>query len=125
LKERFGFDFASSRSPRAGAVCFCILESVQYHAFGETYFLIDQKTLDIGSLITRQLNNFSGFFIFLNRTIARKVLFECFANSFNVQIVSKALNGGDTFSSVSLLNANVHLVLGRRASLIASVLKGV
>jgi hypothetical protein len=98
---------------------------VQYHAFGETYFLIDQKTLDIRSLITRQLNNLSSFFIFLNRTIARKVLFEGLANSFDVQIVSKALNGGDTFSSVSLLNANVHLVLGRRASLIARVLKGV
>ena len=101
------------------------LETVQDNILGMTNFLIHQKVLDIGSLITRKLNDFPNLFIFLDGTVAGKVLLEGLANSFNVQIISQSSHGRNTFSSVTLLDTHVNLFFGRISSLVSGVLKGV
>ena len=76
-----------------------------------TNLLIHQKLHNICPLIPTQLNNFPvGFFVFLNGTIARKILLESLANSLNVQIVRQTRHGGDTLATVTLLDAHVHFI---------------
>mmetsp|Transcript_31297 Transcript_31297/g.91261 ORF Transcript_31297/g.91261 Transcript_31297/m.91261 type:complete len:103 (+) Transcript_31297:95-403(+) len=90
-----------------------------------TDFLIYQKVLHVGSLITRKLNDFPNLFIFLNSTVARKVLFKGLANSFNVQIIRQSSYRSNTFSAVTLLDTNVNLFFRSVSSLVSSILKGV
>lgn len=107
-------------------VIFQCLEPMQNDAIAMTNFLIDEETFDIGTLITGQLYDFSQFFIFLDGSIARKILFEGFANAFNVQIIRQTGDGRNTFASVSLLDANVNFVFrGSTALIVGRVLKGV
>jgi hypothetical protein len=101
------------------------LETVQDNIFGMTNFLITQKGLDVCSLISRQLNNFTRFFILLNGTVATEILFESLANALHVQIVGQTRNRRDTLSTVTLLDAHVNLFFGRSSSLVSGVLEGV
>ena len=90
-----------------------------------TNFLIHQEVLHIGSLIARQLNYFSDFFVLLYGAVARKVLLEGLANSFDVQIVGQTCHGCDTFASVSLLYTNMNLFFRSISGLVTGILKGV
>jgi hypothetical protein len=101
------------------------LETVQDNILGMTNFLITQKGLDVCSLISRQLNNFSRFFILLNGTVATEILFERLANTLDVQIVGQTCNRCDTLSTVTLLHAHVNLFFGGSSSLVSGVLEGV
>jgi hypothetical protein len=101
------------------------LETVQDNIFGMTNFLITQKGLDVCSLISRQLNNFTRFFILLDGTVATEILFESLANALHVQIVGQTRNRRDTLSTVTLLDAHVNLFFGRSSSLVSGVLEGV
>lgn len=98
---------------------------MQNNIFGVTNLLVDEKLLDVRSLITTQLNHFACLFIFLHRTVARKVLFESFANTLDIQIIGKSSNRSDTFAAVALLHTHVYLFLRTHAALVARILKGV
>jgi hypothetical protein len=87
-------------------------------------FLIDQEVLDVGSLISTQLDNFSHFQILLHGPVATEILFECFTYSLNVKVIGETGHSGDTLSSVSLLDANMDLLF-RSRTFVSSVLKGV
>jgi hypothetical protein len=101
------------------------LETVQDNIFGMTNFLVTQKGLDVCSLISRQLNNFTRFFVLLDGTVATEILFKSLANAFHVQIVRQTRNRRNTLSTVTLLHAHVNLFFGRSSSLVSGVLKGV
>ena len=88
-------------------------------------FLIHQKAFHVRSLITRKLNNFSRFFIFLYGTVAGKILFESLTYAFHVQIIRETRYGRDTLAPVALLHTDVHFLLGRYTAFIARILKGV
>ena len=98
---------------------------MQHHIFPVTDFLIHQESLHIGSLISGQLNHFTGFFIFLHRPVAGKILFERLANALHVQIVRQARHRRDTLATIALLDAHVHLFFRRHSPLVAGVFKGV
>ena len=98
---------------------------MQHDILPMTNFLIDQKSLDIRSLISRQLNDFSRFFIFLYGTIAREILFEGFANAFHIQIIGESGHGCDTFASIALLDPDVDFFFRGDTALVAGVFKGV
>jgi len=85
------------------------LETVKHNTVREANFLIHQKAFHIRSLISRQLNNFSCIFILLHGTVARKILLESFANSFNVQIIRQPGYGCNTFTPTALLDTHVNL----------------
>lgn len=102
------------------------LETVKNDIFSVTNFLIDQEVLDVCSLISGQLNDISYFGILLNGPVTTKVLFECLANSFRVQVVRQTSDGGDTLSSVTLLHSDVNLFLsGTSSGVVPGVLKGI
>jgi hypothetical protein len=101
------------------------LETVQDNIFGMTNFLVTQKGLDVCSLISRQLNNFTRFFILLDGTVTTEILFESLANAFHIQIVRQTRNRSDTLSTITLLHSDVNLFFRRSSSLVSGVLEGV
>ena len=96
---------------------------MQDNAFTVTDFLIHQKVLDVGSLVTGQLDDFTDLVVLLNGTVATEILLEGLANSLDVQIVRQPSYSCNTFSSISLLDANVHLFLGVTTRLVSGILK--
>lgn len=98
---------------------------MQDDIFRMTNFLIDQKVFHVGSLISTQLNHFSHIGIFLYGTIATKILFEGFANSFNIQIIRKTGHGRNTFSSISLLDTYMNFFFWWHTALVTGILKGI
>jgi hypothetical protein len=101
------------------------LETVQLNILRMANLLIYQKVLDIGSLISTQLNDLAHFLILLHGTVARKVLFKGFANTLNVQVVGKARHGSNTLTTVSLLHSDMDLFFRRNAPLVPRVLERV
>jgi hypothetical protein len=61
----------------------------------------------------------------LNGSVAREVLLKCLTYALNIKIVRETSYGGDTFSSVTLLNTNVNLVSLGRPWLVCGVLERV
>ena len=100
------------------------LETVQHNKVRSADLLIHQKVLDIGSLIPLKLNDLLLFVVFLNSSVARKILLEGFANALNVQIVGETCHGRDTLATISLLNSNVDFLFGVMAT-VSSVFKRV
>ena len=98
---------------------------MQDNTFSVTNFLVYQKVLDIGPLISRQLNDFAHFFVFLNGSITGKILFKGFANAFDIQVIGQARNRRDTFTTVALLYADVDLFFRTTGARIARIVKGV
>ena len=98
---------------------------MQNNALRVANLLIHQKRLDVCSLISTQLNDFAHLLVFLNGTVAGKVLFECFADAFDIQVVSETGYSRDTLASVSLLHTDVHFFFRRSSALVARVLKRV
>jgi hypothetical protein len=101
------------------------LETVKDHILSMANLLVNQKILNVRSLISRKLNNISDFGILLHGTVATEILLEGFANSFCVQIIGQASYSGNTLSSISLLYSNMHLFFRGAACLVSSVLKRV
>lgn len=101
------------------------LETVQDDILSVANFLIHQKCLDIGSLISRKLNHITDFQILLDGTVTTEILLEGLANSFGVEILRNASNCRNTFSSISLLDTNVNLFFRGSSVLVSGVLKGV
>jgi hypothetical protein len=98
---------------------------MQDDTFRMTNFLGRQKFLHIGALISTELNDFSGIFILLDGPVARKGLFEGFADAFNVQIVREARHRRDAFPSVALLDPHVDLFFRRDTAFVTGVFEGV
>lgn len=73
-----------------------------------TNLLVNKELSNVGTLISRQLKNFAEFGIHKNTAVALESLFQSLCDLSNIQIVSEALNCGDAFASVSLLNADVN-----------------
>jgi hypothetical protein len=98
---------------------------VQDNILSMANFLIHQKCLDIGSLISRKLNHITDFQILLNGTVTTEILLEGLANSLGIQVLRNASYRRNTFSSISLLDTNVDLFLCGTSVLVSGVLKGV
>jgi len=73
-----------------------------------TNLLVHKELSDVGTLISGKLKNFTEFGVHKNTTVAFKSLLQSLRDLSNVQIVSEALNCGDAFTSVSLLNADMN-----------------
>ena len=99
------------------------LETVQDNVFSMADFLVDQKSLHVCSLITRQLNDFPDFLVLLDGTVARKVLFEDLANSFHVEVMGQTRDSCDTLSSITLLHTNVDILFSFVSGLVSGILK--
>lgn len=102
-----------------------VLETVQHYILRMTDFLIDEEFFHVRALIAAQLNDFASFLVFLDRTVARKILLECLAYALNIEIVGKASHSRNTLSPVSLLDTDVDLFFGRCSALIARILERV
>lgn len=96
---------------------------MQYHVNAMTNFLVHQKVLNIGSLISTQLDNISHFGILLHGSVTTKILLEGFANALDVQIFGQSSDGGNTFSSVTLLDPHVHLFFRGRSALVSGIVE--
>jgi hypothetical protein len=102
------------------------LETVQDDILSMANFLVHQKGLDIGSLVSRKLNHITDFQILLNGTVTTEILLEGLANSLRIEILCNASYGRNTFSSISLLDTDVNLFLrGSSSVFVSGVLKGV
>ena len=98
---------------------------MQHNACGMTNLLIHQKVLDIGSLVSTQLDDFSHFQILLDGAITTEILLKGFANALHVQVVGESCHCGNTFSSISLLDTNVNLFFGGGAALVSGIIESV
>lgn len=96
---------------------------MQHNGIGMTNLLIDQESLYISTLISRQLNDLTALFVLLHGTVAAKVLFKSFADALNVQIVRQTCHGRDTLAPVPLLDTDVYLI-GAGGGTLKVVLKG-
>jgi hypothetical protein len=108
---------------RCWALNLHFLKTMQNNVGRRTNFLVHQEALHIGTLIAGQLNDFPGLFVFLNCTIAGKVLFKGLTYSLDVQVIGQTLNGGNTLATVALLHTNVHFVASCYTSFITCVFK--
>lgn len=72
-----------------------------------TDFLINKEITDIGSLVPRELNDFSQITLVLYISIALKSFLQCASDSLGIKVISQTLNGCDTLSAISLLDTNV------------------
>lgn len=86
--------------------------------------LIHQKALNVRPLIPTQLNNLPHLLINLYRPITGEVLLERFADSFDVKVVGEAGDGCDTFTAVTLLDADMDFFFALGVA-VRSVVKGV
>ena len=102
-----------------------LLKSMKNNILLMTNLLIHQKIHHICPLIPTQLNDFPIILIFLEGTIAWKILLEGFANSLHVQIIRETSDSGDTFSAVSLLDSDVDFVSLISGLVIFGIFKGV
>jgi hypothetical protein len=86
------------------------LETVEHDRVGVANFLIDEKGLDVGPLVARQLDDLAHVFVFLHRPVAGKILFKSLADAFHVQVFGQAGHRRDTFAPIALLDPHVDLV---------------
>ena len=87
------------------------LETMKNNIQFVSNLLIHQKLHNISPLIPTQLNNLPTLIIILlHRTIAREILLEGLADSLDIQIIREARDCGDTFTTVTLLDADVDFV---------------
>ena len=70
----------------------------------------NQKFRNLLSVIALQLNNLSKFRIINNCAVTMKSSFECFQDFVKVDICGQALNSGQSFASVTLLDSYVDIV---------------
>jgi hypothetical protein len=63
----------------------------------------------VSSLVSLKLDNLAEVFVFNDSTIAREFLLEVLEQLLRVELVRYALNCGQGLSTVSLLDANVHV----------------
>lgn len=66
-----------------------------------------EKLSDIVALITLKLENLTVLFMLNHIAIAGKVLLAYLEDPFFVELIRDALNGGQGFATVPLLNTNV------------------
>ena len=62
----------------------CFLETVEDDVLPVAYFLVDEEVLDVGTLVTTQLDDFTDVLILLDGTVATEILLEGFADPFDV-----------------------------------------
>jgi len=72
---------------------------------GNSY--LGKKLANIVPLVALQLNNLPVFWVFNHSAVAGKVLLTCPYNLLLVEVVRDALDGGQCFASISLLDSNV------------------
>jgi len=68
----------------------------------------DQKLHYVLALITLQLNDFADILILQNGAVRRERLLEVAKDFLEVEIGGHALHSGQRFTTVALLNADVH-----------------
>jgi hypothetical protein len=66
---------------------------------------------NVRALVSGKLYNLSHLLIFIDRPIALKHFLECLADFFCVEVLRKALYGGDTLAPIPVLYAQVHFPL--------------
>ena len=69
--------------------------------------LIDKEVTNVVSLISLKLNNLSVLFIIHNSTVTSETLLPGLQDQLQIQVSSQSLNGGDTFTTISLLNTDM------------------
>ena len=74
--------------------------------------LVDEELLHFGTVITLQLDDFTEFFVIDNSSIASENLFESFQQFLLIDIGGQALNGGESFAAVPLLDAQMDVLTG-------------
>ncbi len=75
----------------------------------KAYLLVHKEVADIGSLVSRELQNLTKLDILIDATVALKGFLQCLGDLLDVQILCQALDRGDTFAAISLLHADVNL----------------
>ena len=85
------------------------LTSVNHNLIFVANLLVNKELSDVCSLVSRQLQNLSKLRIHQYASVALESLLQSFGDLQNVQIVGKSLNGGNAFTTISLLHTNMYL----------------
>jgi len=91
------------------------LETMDLDGLGiqlETLFLIGEEFLNIFTLISLKLDHLSHLSIIDNGAIASKFLLDDLENFLLIKFLWKALNSGQSLTTIALLNTDVYIVLG-------------
>lgn len=92
------------------------LEPVHLHGFGrdgQPSLLIGQEGANIVALVTLQLDDVADLFVVHDGAIASEFLLDHFEDLFEVEFGGDTGNGGQGFTTITLLDADMNLVLGR------------
>merc|ERR1719427_1779835 len=111
--EPYNHDSNSQPSPVTTTATSIIqlLETVDHDAILLSDFAVNKKLLNVISLISGELNDFTILFVVDNRSVTIELLFESFREFLLVVFLFYSLQGCNGFTSVTLLNTNVNLVL--------------
>jgi hypothetical protein len=71
------------------------------------YLLVSEKGAHVSSLISRQLNDLSVFFVLRDGTITVKSLLEGTGYSLGVEVTREALNDSKALTTTSLLHSEM------------------
>lgn len=74
-----------------------------------TYLLINEKAVNIRSLVTGKLNDITILVIVSDGAVALECLLQVLGDLLGIQISSQALNDGNALSAVTLLDSQMNL----------------
>lgn len=85
------------------------LESVELDGLlGDTKFLLD-KVGDFAALIALELDHFAEFRVLDNVTVGCEFFLENLQDTFRVIFLGKTLDGGQSFTTITLLDTYVYV----------------
>jgi hypothetical protein len=90
------------------------LETVDLNGLGiklETLLLVNEEFLDILALVSLQLDYFTHFRVVDDGAIASELLLDDLEDLLLIKFLRKTLNGRQGFTSISLLDTNMDIVL--------------
>lgn len=82
---------------------------MQHHLRVRADLLVHEELANVGTLVTRKLDNFAELVVLDESAVAAEVLLEGLQDAFDVQVVGETLHGRQTLAAVTLLHTNVHL----------------
>ena len=85
------------------------LTTVDHDLVVETHLLVDEEVSDVGSLVSRELQDLAQLHVDVDAPVALEGLLQGLRDFLNIQILRQSLHRRDALAPISLLDANVNL----------------